>query len=208
MTVQGSLVVGVDLGTSGVRAVAFDQALARRGTGQPQLSCAICRRGDRRAAGHRGNRSQRGVYPRGCQINPALPAAFGHSPFVARPAVWLPLAAQQHFAAETGDSTQPDNHFTPAGPAWLWADNRAAGEARRIAQRFGTSAYLRTGCPVHASYWPAKLLWWREHGRAPFATDAAGVRRMAAGRPKRLSALPLDRRMGNRSRHGRRHRPV
>ena len=60
----------------------------------------------------------------------------------------------------------------PAGPAWLWADNRAAGEARRIAQHFGTNAYLRTGCPVHASYWPAKLLWWREHAHAPFATDA------------------------------------
>ncbi len=172
MTVQGSLVVGVDLGTSGVRAVAFDQAL--RGVAQASRSYPVLYAGGGIAEQPvtevieaseeciRAVANQPGVAGRiralaFCGTASGL-AAFG------RPAAFR--------AAETGNSTQPDNHFTPAGPAWLWADNRAAAEARRIAQRFGTSAYLRTGCPVHASYWPAKLLWWREHARAPFSTDA------------------------------------
>lgn len=41
-----------------------------------------------------------------------------------------------------------------------WADTRAAGAAVELRSRLDEAAvHRRTGCVLHASYWPAKLLW-------------------------------------------------
>ncbi|HEX5706669.1 MAG TPA: gluconokinase [Pyrinomonadaceae bacterium] len=48
-------------------------------------------------------------------------------------------------------------------PVYGWADTRVFAEAERLAQtQDERAAHLRTGCPFHPSYWPAKLLWLRE----------------------------------------------
>src|SRR5690349_3921045 len=48
-------------------------------------------------------------------------------------------------------------------PLYLWSDTRAAEAAERLRSRPGAeAARQRTGCPLHASYWPAKLEWLRE----------------------------------------------
>ena len=47
-------------------------------------------------------------------------------------------------------------------PLYLWSDTRAADDAERLRGRLDAEAVRqRTGCPVHASYWPAKLAWLR-----------------------------------------------
>lgn len=49
-------------------------------------------------------------------------------------------------------------------PILSWADKRAAGEAEQLRGLFDESEFhQRTGCRFHSSYWPAKLLWLRAH---------------------------------------------
>jgi gluconokinase len=48
-------------------------------------------------------------------------------------------------------------------PVHLWSDVRSTAAAERLRQRFDPEQVrLRTGCPIHSSYWPAKLSWLRE----------------------------------------------
>ena len=45
-------------------------------------------------------------------------------------------------------------------PVFTWADTRAARAAGELRKRFEENAiHARTGCRLHQSYWPAKLLW-------------------------------------------------
>jgi len=58
---------------------------------------------------------------------------------------------------------------TPLTSVWTWADTRAAGNAKELASHPGAAElYRRTGCPVHAMYYPAKLAWLKENDRALF----------------------------------------
>jgi gluconokinase len=48
-------------------------------------------------------------------------------------------------------------------PLISWADTRSAGHAIALKQKFDASEYhARTGCELHPSFWPAKILWLRE----------------------------------------------
>ncbi len=48
----------------------------------------------------------------------------------------------------------------PTTPVFTWADRRAAGAAEELRGRLDeTAVYQRTGCMLHSSYLPAKLLW-------------------------------------------------
>jgi gluconokinase len=54
-------------------------------------------------------------------------------------------------------------------PLLGWADLRAAAEAGELSARFDESqTHGRTGCRFHPSYWPAKLLWLRKTDGAAF----------------------------------------
>lgn len=53
-----------------------------------------------------------------------------------------------------------DRAGNPTTPVLTWADRRAAGAARELRERLDERAiHRRTGCVLHSSYWPAKLLW-------------------------------------------------
>jgi gluconokinase len=53
-----------------------------------------------------------------------------------------------------------DRWGRPTTPVITWADRRAAGAARDLRERLDEAAvHRRTGCVLHSSYWPAKLLW-------------------------------------------------
>jgi gluconokinase len=55
-------------------------------------------------------------------------------------------------------------------PVYSWADTRSAAHVERLRERLDEKAYhARTGCPLHTSYLPARLLWLREHDPAAFA---------------------------------------
>jgi gluconokinase len=48
----------------------------------------------------------------------------------------------------------------PATPVYTWADTRGQVEVDRLrAERDEAALHARTGCHLHASYWPAKLRW-------------------------------------------------
>jgi len=53
-----------------------------------------------------------------------------------------------------------DGRGRPATPLWLWSDSRSWREAEALKRRLDAGAvHQRTGCPIHPSYWPAKLAW-------------------------------------------------
>jgi sugar (pentulose or hexulose) kinase len=65
-----------------------------------------------------------------------------------------------------GETVVPvDAQGRALGPAVVWLDNRAGEEARELAERFGDAAvYDRTGIPSVTPTWTAcKVLWWRRH---------------------------------------------
>jgi len=56
-----------------------------------------------------------------------------------------------------------DGNGRPLTPVLTWRDVRAAPQARSLAARLDAEAVrLRTGAPLHASFWPAKLAWLRD----------------------------------------------
>ncbi len=53
-----------------------------------------------------------------------------------------------------------DHGGRPTTPILTWADRRAATVAPGLRERLDEgAAHRRTGCVLHSSYWPAKLLW-------------------------------------------------
>jgi gluconokinase len=47
-------------------------------------------------------------------------------------------------------------------PLYLWGDTRSSAASERLYGRLDAGAIRRrTGCPIHPSYWPAKLAWLR-----------------------------------------------
>jgi gluconokinase len=48
----------------------------------------------------------------------------------------------------------------PLTPVLLWQDRRAAAQAEELAARLDPAAvHARTGCFLHPSFWPARLAW-------------------------------------------------
>jgi gluconokinase len=53
-----------------------------------------------------------------------------------------------------------DREGRPTTPILTWADRRAAAVAPELRERLDEGAvHRRTGCVLHSSYWPAKLVW-------------------------------------------------
>jgi gluconokinase len=47
-------------------------------------------------------------------------------------------------------------------PVYLWSDSRSAAATDRLRGRLDAEQVrLRTGCPIHPSYWPSKMAWLR-----------------------------------------------
>jgi len=47
-------------------------------------------------------------------------------------------------------------------PVYLWSDSRSGAATERLRARLDAERVrLRTGCPIHPSYWPSKLAWLR-----------------------------------------------
>ena len=170
---EEGFVVGVDLGTSGVRAIVFDRSL--RSVAQASRSYPV-----QYALGGVAEQPVAEVMAASDACIQEIAALQGIGSRIRALAFCSTASSLAAFRQGAGQG----EGLVPATPSWLWADNRAASEARRVGQQFGPGAYQRTGCPVHASYWPAKLLWWREHGYGPFATELAVPGTWRLGGPK------------------------
>ncbi len=56
-----------------------------------------------------------------------------------------------------------DDSARAVTPLYLWADSRSRSAVARLEDRLDVEAVRqRTGCPIHPSYWPAKLAWLKE----------------------------------------------
>src|SRR5215472_10778710 len=61
----------------------------------------------------------------------------------------------------------------PTTPLVLWSDTRSRRQAERLRGQLDPEAVRRrTGCPIHPSYWPAKLAWLREAAPGAWARTA------------------------------------
>lgn len=59
-----------------------------------------------------------------------------------------------------------DSDGNPITPLYNWADQRSAAVAQRLRRDLDAHAiHQRTGCVLHSSYYPAKLVWLRETQR-------------------------------------------
>jgi gluconokinase len=66
-----------------------------------------------------------------------------------------------------------DRQGRPLTPILTWQDTRAAAQASELVRRLdGEAAHARTGCPLHPSFWPAKLLWLRQEQPDVFRSAA------------------------------------
>ena len=56
-----------------------------------------------------------------------------------------------------------DRHGNALTPIYMWADTRSAPQANRLRLELNElRLHRRTGCRIHPSYYPAKLVWLRE----------------------------------------------
>src|SRR5437867_4633080 len=66
-----------------------------------------------------------------------------------------------------------DSASSPTTPLLTWADTRATQVAQALRSEFDESdIHLRTGCRFHSSYWPAKLRWLQNEGGDAFGQTA------------------------------------
>jgi len=128
-------VLALDVGTSSVRARAFDETAEERDEparrdypGEYDADRVLAR--TREAIEEVGGAAK---------VDAVGAACFGHS--------LLPL----------------DRRGRPLMPILSWRDTRSADAADRLLRRLDNDAvHARTGCQIHTSYWPAKLAWLAE----------------------------------------------
>ena len=152
-------ILALDVGTSSVRSLLFDgEGRVVEGVGAQERYTAT--------RGHSGRLGvfdaaelvtlSRDVLAEGRREAPSLDA-------VAISSFWHSLVAV-------------DAAGRPLTGVLTWRDNRSAGDAAALAGRVDAAAvHARTGCPVHPSFWPAKLAWLRREEPETFAAAARFV---------------------------------
>jgi gluconokinase len=140
-------VVALDVGTSSARALVFDESgECLPGAGRQE-----------RYTDTRGHSGRLGEFDADELIAVALEAvgearrnAGGDVAAIATSCFWHSLVAI-------------DARGRPLTPLSTWRDTRSAPQAEELRRRVdGTDVHRRTGCPLHSSFWPAKLLRLRE----------------------------------------------
>jgi gluconokinase len=147
-------VLAIDIGTSSVRASVHDRRLAAVSSAQAPYKLHEHQDGRVEIDPLRLERLVMQV------IDGALGRHRGPIDAVATSAFWHSLMAT-------------DAGGTPIAALMPWSDLRAHGEVAAL-QRLADEprAHARTGCRFHASYWPARWLWFRRHDRRLFRRAA------------------------------------
>lgn len=150
MTGREELVAGVDLGTSSVRCILFDRGGMVRASASREYPIVSERPGWAELDPETVFEATLSV------IAEAVAFARERWPSTSVAAVGLSAALFSVLAVDAAGR--------PLTRALTWMDNRAAGEAGRLAESAAAhDLYLRTGCRVHPMYPLSKLLWLREH---------------------------------------------
>ena len=145
----GPIVLAVDVGTSSVRVEPYD-ALGRLIRDQ----------------GAQRQYAARTTADGGAEMNPdelfdqtahALDEAHARAGRLSQPIGAVAMTTFWHSVLGVGPRGRPTT------PLYLWADSRSRGAMARLRERLDDRAqHARTGCVLHWSYLPAKLLWLSE----------------------------------------------
>jgi xylulokinase len=150
-----TLLLGLDVGTTSVKAGLFEASGRRVSSGAQEYRI-------------------RHPFPDRAELDPetywsasiaAIHEAFAESGADPRQLAAIAVSSQ-------GETVIPvDASGSPVGPALVWLDNRADAEARELTERFGDAAvYDRTGVPSVNPTWTApKIMWWRHNEPELFA---------------------------------------
>jgi gluconokinase len=146
------IVLGLDIGTSGVRAMLFD------GRGDEIESVAIQLSDDLYQALSSGSDADADALVD--HVLRAIDLLFERSADSVSRVNLVSVACFWH--SLVGINTEG----IAITPVFGWADTRAAGAAEQLRQSLDEhKIHQRTGCRFHPSYWPAKLKWLRaQHG--------------------------------------------
>jgi gluconokinase len=150
MAVQtvASLIVGLDVGTSSVRAIVFD----RQGQRLPDVQAAA-QHTPRSTPDGGAEFGAEEVLQRAVQVIRAVIAQCGSA---ARQVVAVGISMFWHSLVGV------DGQGHAVTPVYMWSDLRSAQQARLLQQRLDENRIqARTGCVLHPMYMPAKILWVR-----------------------------------------------
>ena len=141
---QRPFVLALDIGTSSVRAALYD-ARAREVEGtQSRLA--------RRFRATSDGGAQTGAEEAAGEVLRVIASALARAPSVST----IDALAVSCFWHSLVGVDEAGRALTPV---YAWADTRAALHAELLRERLDERAtHARTGCRLHASYWPAKLL--------------------------------------------------
>lgn len=149
-------VVSLDVGTSSARALVFDETGA----------CVPCAGGRAAYTETRGHSGRLGEF----DADELVEVALGAVEEARREALGAEVVASSCFWHSL---VAVDARGRPLTPVLTWRDMRSAPQARALRERLdGDELHRRTGCPLHPSFWPAKLLWLREERPDAFAATA------------------------------------
>ncbi|MEO8433827.1 MAG: gluconokinase [Pyrinomonadaceae bacterium] len=142
------IVMGLDIGTSGVRAMLFD------GRAEEIDSVIVHLAGDLYKPLSSGSDANADAL-----VSYVTEAIDGLLARVAEKISRINLVAVSCFWHSLVGANEAGLAITPV---LSWADRRASAEAEQLRQLFDEREFhQRTGCRFHSSYWPAKLLWLR-----------------------------------------------
>ena len=143
-------VVAVDLGSSSVRAALYDV----HGRAGPRTEVRHPYRHRARADGTSEADADALLRLASRCVSQALAAA---GPRARASVVGVGMSTFWHGLVGADDASRA------LTPVYLWGDTRSAAASEDLRGRLDAEAVRqRTGCPIHPSYWPAKLAWLRE----------------------------------------------
>jgi gluconokinase len=140
-----ALTLGLDLGTTGCKAVALDASGRVRGTASATYPLLT-------DASGRAEQEPQALWRAVCQTLQGLSQGLG-----AQPLTGLALSGAMHSVVPLGQDNEP------LANALTWADSRAETALGALRQRADEAAlYRHTGCPLETPYHPARLRWLRQ----------------------------------------------
>ncbi len=145
---MGAFILTLDVGTSSLRAMLFDETAAEVTGAETQIQHSVYVTPDGGA-----ELDPAMLFENACR---AIDATLAHLPAGATIAA---VATSTLWHSVLG----VDAGGTLVTPLYTWADTRAAGAAAELRRRLDQDAvHARTGCLLHPSYLPARLLWLRQ----------------------------------------------
>jgi gluconokinase len=153
-----SVVVAVDIGSSGVRALAYTEDYRVIASSSRDLSTTADATG----------RSTHDLAEIVDAVRAALRELAGLGELVGHPILAVSLS---------GTASSLADPAVGGREVLLWSDTRATAFADAASDRQGTAErFARTLCPSHISYWPAKLRWLSANGQITTMSRFAGAK--------------------------------